>query len=1151
MLYWVTTLVLFIYLVLIWLSGRWLPLHGSDVWIFRGVLALLGIIGAAVAYFYVYKVNKSKETSGEDDSQPGGTDDLDALVREAVRRLKHSTLGRGTNLGGLPLVFVLGDSGSTKTTVLIHSALDPELLAGQVYRDNEVLPTSSANIWYTRQAIFVDPAGSMMGQADRWRRLVRLLQPGRFSAAIGKRAQAPRAAIVCFDCETFLQTGASETAVSAARRLSVRLQEVSQLLGISFPVYVLFTKLDRISFFTDFVRGMSKDEAAEVLGATLPLRSLSAGVYADEETKRLTKAFDEIFYSLAERRILLLPREHEGNKLPAIYEFPRELRKLRTLLVQFLVDLARPSHLGTNPFLRGFYFTGVRPVVVDDVAAARAVPVEVAEAAFDAGATQIFRGGGGAQVQAPVAVRGGGSRRMPQWVFLTSLFNDVLVKDRVALAASGSSSRVNLLRRIVLGAVVLAGIICLTGFSVSFFRNRALETRVHDAVADLRTLQTGSNQVASVGDLQKLDNLRKELVDISDYDANGAPLSLRWGLYVGDEIYPDAKRVYFQRFRQLLFAETLKRLTDSLEAVSGKSAANAPNDAYEKIYNQLKAYLITTEPVDHDKSTKEFLTPVLMSHWISDRDIDKDRKDLAALQFDFYATELAKENPFATGNSKLMIEQTRAYLAQFAGIDRYYVQLLSKASEKNPDLSFNELYKDSAGVVVSSHKVKGAFTRGGFLFVQEALKNPSLYMSGEEWVLGKTATQAIDLGMVQQKLTERYDHDFVNEWNTVLKSSSVAEYSSNADADKKLEKLTGPTSPLLELLYFISHNTDVAPADAKTHFAPVQAVEPPGPADKAPDHYVLPPNKEYIEALGKLGSDIHVLAQSPGSPDPAQLAQAGTSAEAASTSVTKIIASVPVDQQFGNQDQVRRLLQEPIKNAEALLRRGPIDIANGSGKGYCSQFAGVINKYPFDPNAPQDASVDQLYALFGPTGDAWKKLNDDVKPFVLKVGSRYDANPSATVKPSPSFVSFLNRVGRLSETLYPSGSPPPHFSYTLKQMPSNLEGVEVKIGSEKLAGDGAQKTFVWTGAPEDIQVTTKNGDTLDSASGSWAVFKFLARAHQLGSNNLEWVIENNGKPVMLPNGKVKSYVYQLQVSGSANPFFDLHGMRCVSQVAGR
>src|SRR5580693_3015988 len=493
MLYLVTILVLIVYLVLVWLLGMWLPLHGSDVWILRGVLALLGLIAGGVVLWYMQKAKKAKEASGESGSQAGANDDLDGLVREAVRRLRHSTLGRGTNLGSLPLVFVLGDSGSTKTTVLIHSALDPELLAGQVYRDNEVLPTSAANIWYTRQAIFVDPAGSMMGQADRWRRLVRLLQPGRFSAAIGKRAQAPRAAIVCFDCETFLQPGASETAVSAARRLSVRLQEVSQWLGISFPVYVLFTKLDRISFFSDFVRGMSKDEASEVLGATLPLRSLSAGVYADEETKRLTKAFDEIFYSLAERRIVFLPRENEGEKLPGIYEFPRELRKLRTLLVQFLVDLARPSHLSVNPFLRGFYFSGVRPVVMEDVVAAPSAPVEAADAGYGSGATQIFSRMG-SQAPPPPGARGGGSRRVPQWVFLTSLFNDVLVKDRVALATSGSSSRVNLLRRLVLATVVFFGLICLTGFLVSFLRNRGLETRVHDAVAHLRTLQTGSAQ---------------------------------------------------------------------------------------------------------------------------------------------------------------------------------------------------------------------------------------------------------------------------------------------------------------------------------------------------------------------------------------------------------------------------------------------------------------------------------------------------------------------------------------------------------------------------------------------------------------------------------------------------------------------------------
>ena len=528
-----------------------------------------------VALWYQHRIKKAKEAAGDEDSQADATDDLDSLVREAIRRLKQSTLGKGTDFGGLPLVFLLGDPGSTKTTVLIHSALDPELLAGQVYRDNDVVPTSTANIWYTRQAIFVDPAGSIMGQAGRWKRLVKLLQPARFSAAIGKRSQAPRAAVVCFDCESFLQPGASESTISAARRLSVRLQEVSQLLGISFPVYVLFTKLDRISFFTEFVRGMSKDEAAEVLGTTLPLRSVNAGVYADEETRRLTKAFDEIFYSLAERRILFLPREHDGDKLPGIYEFPRELRKLRTLLVQFLVDLARPSHLGTNPFLRGFYFTGVRPVVVDDVVAAPSYAAAEAETGFDAGATQIFRGVGSQVAHSSVPARGGGSRRVPQWTFLTSLFNDVLVKDRVALATSGSSSRVNILRRIVLGTAVLIGVICLTGFLVSFLRNHALEANVRDAMADLHMVPVPSaNQTLSVSDLTKLDRLRGALNQISDFDDNGIPLSYRWGLYEGDEIYRAAKPAYFEHFRRLLFAETQKRLTDDLQGFARQARAH-------------------------------------------------------------------------------------------------------------------------------------------------------------------------------------------------------------------------------------------------------------------------------------------------------------------------------------------------------------------------------------------------------------------------------------------------------------------------------------------------------------------------------------------------------------------------------------------------
>jgi cellulose biosynthesis protein BcsQ len=696
----------------------------------------------------------------------------------------------------------------------------------------------------------------------------------------------------------------------------------------------------------------------------------------------------------------------------------------------------------------------------------------------------------------------------------------------------------------LLAAVVLTAVL-VSGPLVSFLGNRTLSSGVYRAIDELRAIQIVPGQVASLPDLQKLEKLRQELQILSAYQREGVPLRLRWGLYVGNGIYPAAREAYFRRFNDLLFAETQKRVVDNLLALPESAPPNAPNDAYEKTYNELKAYLITTS--FHDKSTKEFLTPVLMSHWVADRDIDKNRKDLAASQFDFYSTELVKENPFSSGNSPSIILHTQAYLNGFAGIDRYYVQLLGKASQNVRDITFNQEYPGSIDVIVSIHNVKGAFTRDGYQFVQDALKNPSLYLGEEEWVLGKSVAQGLDPAVVRQKLTERYDQDFVNEWNTVLKTSYVAAYSGFPDADQKLTKITGINSPLLLLFRFVSYNVDLAPADVKEPFAPVQAVEPPAPPDKPPDVLITPKMQGYVKALAALNAGIHSIAQSPGAPDPSLLAQVSRAQSSASSAVAALIAAIPVDnsQPFGNEKQIRRLLEEPITALDAPVKAGPLKAAGAVAGGFCSQMKGL---YPFDPTSSKEMPVDQLYSLLA--GDEWKKLNEAVKAFVMKVGSGYVANRTATSKPSPEFLRFLGKISALGEVMYPNGSAPAHFSYSLKQLPSNLEGVEVTIGSEKLSGAGAQKTFVWTGAAENIDVS-KNGDTLDSASGPWAVFHFVARANHVTYNNLEWVIEKNGRPVKLSNGKIKSYDYQLQIAGPANPFFDLPGLRCVSQIAGK
>lgn len=95
-----------------------------------------------------------------------------------------------------------------------------------------------------------------------------------------------------------------------------------------------------------------------------------------------------MYRGLAAKRRDLLIREHDSAKLPGAYEFPREFRKIRNNLVSFLVELCRPSQLTASPFLRGFYFTGVRPVTITETAPAWQA---ADRAALDLGATSIFR----------------------------------------------------------------------------------------------------------------------------------------------------------------------------------------------------------------------------------------------------------------------------------------------------------------------------------------------------------------------------------------------------------------------------------------------------------------------------------------------------------------------------------------------------------------------------------------------------------------------------------------------------------------------------------------------------------------------------------------------------------------------------------------
>jgi type VI secretion system protein ImpL len=188
-------------------------------------LVLLALIVLVVVWFYLKKKKAKAAAAAEAeaaDSGGAGTEEVDSLVREADRRLAASK--QSDRLVNRSSCFLAGDTGSTKTSIMVNAGLEPELLAGLVYRDNNLVPTRTANLWFSRRTIFVEAGGRLPSEPDKWARLIRKLQPR--AGVTSQKGQAPRAVLVCYDSENFTRAGAQESATSASRDLRARLGEM-------------------------------------------------------------------------------------------------------------------------------------------------------------------------------------------------------------------------------------------------------------------------------------------------------------------------------------------------------------------------------------------------------------------------------------------------------------------------------------------------------------------------------------------------------------------------------------------------------------------------------------------------------------------------------------------------------------------------------------------------------------------------------------------------------------------------------------------------------------------------------------------------------------------------------------------------------------
>lgn len=1099
---------------------------------------VLGLLGGATIAFAIWYMSRI----GGEPAQTGGLDfaNLDALLRDADRKLGTSRVGI-KSLASAQIIYMIGEDNSAKTQTVLQSGLDAELLAGNLLRDGVVAPTQLANIWLAGSSIIVEAGGALLQQPALWQRLIKATRPSQLGSLFSKAgSQPPRAVVVCVSSERI--PGPSEAGYDAnkirasAQSLNERLRQLSETLGISVPVYVLFTKLDTLTHFADYVSRLSADEVKEPLGSVVAQIEAGSGLYAERAAALVSTRLDELTYTLSEFRLEVLSRGGDLKMLASAYEFPRDLQKRRATIVDFLVELTRPSQLGINPFLRGFFFSGMRAVIVEDVASAP-VPSQ-ATRPVASGATSVFSIGGGQMPQPRQEAVRYGSRKVPQWAFLPHLFSKLLLTDKSAFEASRSSTKVSLLKRALLAGVCGCIVVYLVLLTVSFINNYDLKQQ-ESAAAAIPVEKPSQTQLASFHDLQTLGQLGTLLLKLDSYRRDGQPIMYGWGLgfYTTDVLYPITCKAYSTKFQSLLLGPTQDNILARLRALPSPAPVGAD---YGATYKPLKAYLITTSNPEKSAVEPGFLAPVLTAAWAGTVAAADDLNQLARSQFETYARVLAEpQSCMATIGGRVDLaarDQAREYLNGLGGDQHVYLSMLADAGKQSQSVQFNAKFNGSNRYIIDTYEVPGAFTKTGFVFMQNAIQHPEPYYKGEEWVLGDQGGATIDARTLTAQLQKRYIADYITQWRTYLKAARFVGFQNWNDAAGKLSALDSNSSAILQLFHLISTNTGVNQSDIVDAFQAPQSVVP----SNSPDNrFIAATNQPYIQALQGLEQSVKAISANPLSANDPAAAFPVQQAALAAGQVAETLRNSFISDPDGMSVVSFNRLEDPITAALALAKGAPAAAADKAGKDFCDQAKGVLSEFPFNPQVSTDATPDQVAQIFSP-GQALDQFTAKIAQLVVLHGSQYVPNPASALPINPEFLRFLNTAKTVQAALYQTGgSPTLNFSLTEVKNPGASVAV-LNIDGQQLTAAGQATPFRWAAEPSS-RITLISDQSL--WTGEWSVFKF-------GFNGYSTSNSTAGRLEYRFPGEI-SRVVQFEAEGSGAPLLNPSFMKrlaCVNKV---
>ncbi len=366
--------------------------------------------------------------------------DLDSLRRVFATGVEKFHAA-GKDLYSLPWYVLVGQPGSGKTEAIRHSAMGfPPGLQDQLQGSGG---TINMNWWFTNQAIILDTAGRLMfeevapGATSEWQEFLKLLRTHRPNCPINGM-------LLVIPAESLLKDS-GEVIARNAGKIAQQLDMIQRLLGVRFPVFVLITKADYLTGFSQFFDDLTDPQLQHQIMGWSNAAALDDPFNMDAVEDHLRQVHDR----LVERRKRLLadpvntedPSHNRMDQVDSLFAFPETLIKLAPRLRQYLETIFVAGEWSAKPlFLRGIYFTS-------SMSEGKALDADLAQAL-------------GVSVD---ALPSSGVWRRDRAYFLRDLFLQKVFKERGLVTRAGNAMQQQRRRKMTVLAAGFAAVILLLG----------------------------------------------------------------------------------------------------------------------------------------------------------------------------------------------------------------------------------------------------------------------------------------------------------------------------------------------------------------------------------------------------------------------------------------------------------------------------------------------------------------------------------------------------------------------------------------------------------------------------------------------------------------------------------------------------------------